>query len=161
MTEIITSLSVEGLRDQLQRFGYRAEIVVDDAAKVTLLRSATSGMNFDIRLGNALASDPSRHVDFTFLGLFKVEGELPLAPVNEWNNARRFCRLHLNQGFLLLDMDVSVVSGITADHLRAHLEIWDQLLQGLIVFLRAELPRLAESQAALSPDMPATAQATH
>ncbi len=58
-------------------------------------------------------------------------------------------------------MDVSVVSGITADHLRAHLEIWDQLLQGLIVFLRAELPRLAESQAALSPDMPATAQATH
>lgn len=144
MTATVHALTIEGLRDLLQRFGYRAEIVSDDAARVTLLRSATSGMNFDIRFGNALASEPGRYVDFSFLGLFKVEGELPLGPLNAWNNARRFGRLHLDQGFLLLDMDVTLAGGVGEDHLRAYLEIWDQLLQGLVGYLRSELPRLAD-----------------
>ncbi len=127
MTDIVKSFTTESLRDLLQRFGYRAEIVADEVTGAMLLRSATSGMNFDIRPGNRLADHPAQFVDLSFLGLFKIEGELPLGPLNDWNNARRFSRLHLAQGFLLLDMDVTVAGGVTPDHLRAHLEIWDQL----------------------------------
>lgn len=148
MTDIVKSFTTESLRDLLQRFGYRAEIVADEVTGAMLLRSATSGMNFDIRPGNRLADHPAQFVDLSFLGLFKIEGELPLGPLNDWNNARRFSRLHLAQGFLLLDMDVTVAGGVTPDHLRAHLEIWDQLLQGLVAFLRTELPRIAASDAA-------------
>jgi hypothetical protein len=143
MSDIVKSFTAGSLRDLLQQCGYRAEIITDDATKVTLLRSATSGMNFDIRFGNRLVDHPAQFVDFSFLGLFKVEGDLPLGPLNDWNNARRFGRLYLSQGFLVLDMDVTAAGGVTVDHLRAHLEIWDQLLQALVGYLRAELPRIA------------------
>jgi len=157
MTEIVTSLTVDSLRALLQHFGYRAEVITDDAAKVTLVRSATSGLSFDIRPGNHLADHPAQFVDCAFLASFKVEGELPLAPLNDWHNARRFCRLHLNQGFLMLDMDVSLAGGVTSDHLRAHLEIFDQLLQGLVAFLRSELPRLAANDASATALAPLSA----
>jgi hypothetical protein len=163
MTEIVTSLTMDSLRALLQRFGFRAEVVTDEAAGVTLLRSATSGLGFDIRPGNRLADRPAEFLDCAFLATFRVEGELPPGPLNDWNNARRFSRLHINQGFLLLDMDVSVAGGVTIDHLRAHLEIFDQLLQGLVAFLRAELPRLAANDAAASALAPqaATQTTTH
>ncbi len=157
MTEIVKSLTAESLRDLLQRFGYRAEIVADETTGATMVRSATSGMPFDIRPGNQLADHPAQFLDLSFLGLFKIEGELPLPPINDWNNARRFSRLHLAQGFLLLDMDVSVAGGVTDDHLRAHLEIWDQLLLGLVSFLLTELPRIAANDAAPASLAPQTA----
>jgi hypothetical protein len=153
MTEIIKSFTMESLRDLLQRFGYRAEVVTDETG-ATLVRSATSGMNFDVRPGNRLADHPAQFVDISLLGAFKVEGELPLGALNDWNNTRRFSRLHLAQGFLMLDMDVTAAGGVTSDHLRAHLDIWDQLLLGLVSFLRAELPRLAANDATAAPLAP-------
>jgi hypothetical protein len=62
--------------------------------------------------------------------------------VNRWNTLRRFGRLHLNPGLLLLTMDVSAVGGVTRDHLRANLEIWDRLLPDLVAYLREELQKL-------------------
>ncbi|HLH10701.1 MAG TPA: YbjN domain-containing protein [Methylovirgula sp.] len=139
--DLVGGVTVESLRDLIQKFGYRAEIIAD-AKGVTLVRSSTSGVIFDIRLGNRIAGDQSAYADFTFLALFRVQGgELPLTLLNGWNNARRFGRLHFDQGFLMLDMDVSLVGGVHAAHLRAQFEIWDQLLQGLVAYLRSELPR--------------------
>jgi hypothetical protein len=150
MTDVILSAALETLRDLLQRFGYRAEIVADDRGQA-LVRSATSGMTFDIRAGNRLVDQPAQFLDVSFVALLKVEGELPLAVVNEWNNLRRFGRLHLSQGFLALDMDVAFAGGVAVDHLRAAIAVWDQLLQGLIAYLRAELPRLAAGDGAAAP----------
>jgi hypothetical protein len=39
--------------------------------------------------------------------------------------------------------DVSVAGGVTQNHLRAQIEIWDYLLQQLIVYLREESPKIA------------------
>lgn len=141
MFNLIQNLTPESLRDFMQAAGFRAELVSDPAG-LQVLRSATSGMNFDIRFGNKLPGDQQEYADITLLALFAVEGELPLAPLNEWNNARRFGRLHLNQKFLLLDMDVSVTGGVTPNYLRAQIEIWDQLLQALVNYLRTELPKI-------------------
>jgi hypothetical protein len=159
-TDLIQTITLERLRELLQRFGYRAEFVTAEAQKAAFLRSATAGMGFDIRPGNRLLGETDAFADFSFLAIFTIKGgELPWALLNNWNNQRRFGRLHIDQGFLMLDMDVSVAGGVRADHVSAQFAIWDQLLQGLITYLRTELPRLASNGSAGVPALDATAPA--
>lgn len=158
-SDLIHAVTLDGLRAHLQELGYRVETVANGAVKAAFLRSASGGMAFDIRPGNRLAGDRIGHADFSFLALLAIKGgELPSELVNTWNNQRRFGRLHIDQGFLMLDMDVSVAGGVTQDYLRAQTMIWDQLLQGLIAYLRVELPRLATT-APVPGDVPAPAVA--
>jgi hypothetical protein len=150
--ELIFTFTLDELRDNLQTFGYRVEMHSAEATGATLLRSATGGMAFDIRPGNRLLGETPTYADVSFLAAFSIQGgELPVNLVNSWNNLRRFGRLHLDQGFLLLDLDVSVAGGVTRDYLRAQMVIWDQLLQSLIAYLRNELPRLVVSAAVAAP----------
>ncbi len=150
--DLIHTLSIESLRELLQRFGYRAETITEAATKIIFLRSATAGMAFDIRMGNRLPGDTPVFADFSLLALFTIKGgDLPPDLLNIWNNLRRFGRLHVDQGFLMLDMDVSIAGGVTPEYLRAQVIIWDQLLQGLITYLRSELPRLTANGKAPAP----------
>ncbi len=155
---LISSVTVDTFREFLQQAGYRAEaITIQEDAPA--LRSATSGLPFDVRFNNRLAGDAAAFADVTLLAGLRVQGELPLSVVNDWNNARRFARLRLLQSHLLLDMDISVVGGVAPAHLRMQLEIWDRLIQDLITHLRetlrnlpgaatAELPQEQETSAA-------------
>jgi hypothetical protein len=137
---LVTSLTLDDLRDLLQQAGYRVEMVTDPVANVAYLRSATSGLAFDIRPGNRLAGDEGgRFADMAFVSILQVNGELPRDLVNGWNVARRFSRLQMSGRFLALCMDISIVGGVTRSHLRTHVEIWDQLAQELIVYLREGL----------------------
>ncbi|OAI30420.1 hypothetical protein A1351_09100 [Methylosinus sp. R-45379] len=168
---LVTSLTLDDLRDLLQQAGYRVETVTDPVANVAYLRSATSGLSFDIRPGNRLVGDESvRFADMAFVSVLQVNGELPRDLVNDWNVARRFSRLQLSGPFLALCMDISVVGGVTKSHLRAHVEIWDQLAQELIVYLRDRLrgPQangtgrgVEVDVAAPASDDPATGFGTH
>jgi hypothetical protein len=162
MSEVImTALTLDSLRDILQQAGYRVETATDPVANVPYLRSATSGLAFDIRPGNRLAGGDDRSfADVAFIAVLQVQGELPLDLVNGWNVARRFSRLQLSGSFLALCMDVSVVGGVTQEHVRAQVEIWDRLVQELIAYLRDELrkpgaangggPVVAESEARIA-----------
>jgi hypothetical protein len=44
--------------------------------------------------------------------------------------------LSLQGEFLVMEMDVVVGAGVSNDHLRGNLELWDRLLQEFIVYLR-------------------------
>jgi hypothetical protein len=157
-TDLIYAVTLDSLRALLQESGFRVETVTSGTAKNVFLRSATGGMAFDVRPGNLLGGEAGRFADFSFLALLAIKGgDLPSNLVNNWNNQRRFGRLHVDQGFLMLDMDVSVAGGVAADHLRAQTVVWDQLLQGLIAYLRTELPRLAAAAVLASGDVPAPA----
>jgi hypothetical protein len=156
MTEtLIHSLTLDQLRDHVQSFGYRAERLTDPAGQ-SLLRSATAGMNFDIRMGSKLPGQPGdtpAYVDFTFLAALAIRGgtlpdTLLNTLLNTWASTYRFARLRLDQNFLILDMDASIAGGISRNHLRATLATWDQLLQSFIAYLRNELPRLNTSNLA-------------
>lgn len=134
---IIATLTLDSLRDVLQQAGYRVETATDPVANVPYLRSATSGLAFDIRPGNRFAAEAEgSFADIAFVAVLQVQGDLPPGLVNGWNAARRFSRLQLSGSFLALCMDVSVVGGVTRGHLRAHIEIWDRLAQELIAYLR-------------------------
>ncbi|WP_426425310.1 YbjN domain-containing protein [Bradyrhizobium genosp. A] len=153
MSDFIASLSLERLRDILQQAGYRIETVNDPVANLAYLRSATAGLAFDLRPGNRLASDDT-FVDMAFTAVLQVQGELPLEVINRWNATRRFARLQLSHPFLVLSLDVSVAGGVTPAHLRAQVEIWDHLVQQLIVYLREELPKLVPAPASKSDAAP-------
>ena len=139
---VITTLTLDSLRETLQQAGYRVEQVNDPVANVPYLRSATGGLTFDIRPGNRIAGAEA-FVDAAFTAILQVQGELPLDLVNRWNATRRFARLQLSQPFLVFCLDVSVAGGVTGNHLRAHIEVWDRLVQELIAYLRDELQKLS------------------
>lgn len=163
MTEaVIHSHLVAGvLREVLQSAGYRVEEGRDQGG-APVLRSATGGLGFEARFANPLPNqagatppDAVRFADATLRTAFQVQGELPLSLVNQWNASRRFARLSLSRDLLLLEMDVVALGGVTADNLRAHAEIWDRLLNQLIAWLRAELPKLAKPAPVAEPEVPA------
>jgi hypothetical protein len=145
---IITKLTIDSLRENIQLAGYRVETMTDPVVNTTYLRSSTSGFVFDIRPGNRLADADQSFFDVAFIAALQVQGELPLDIVNRWNVTRRFARLQLSQPFLILSHDVSVAGGVAPNHLRAQIEIWDHLLQQMISYLREELPKIAASSAA-------------
>lgn len=145
---LIFKLNLERLREVLQQAGYRVETATDPVANTAYLRSATSGLAFDVRPGNRAGDDAESFVDVAFTAVLQVQGELPLDIVNRWNATRRFGRLQLSQPFLVFSMDFAVAGGVTPDHLRAQIEIWDRLVQELITHLREELGKLSAISAA-------------
>jgi hypothetical protein len=144
---LVHNFTIDTLRDVLQQAGYRVEVVTEASGAVHL-RSATGGVPFDLRLGNKLGDDGERYLDATMMAMFQVQGELPPTLVDTWNNTRRFARLHVDRGFLILDQDLLVAGGVTAIHLRALIEIWDRLVQELVPYLRDQLTQSANGAAA-------------
>ncbi|OPF91391.1 hypothetical protein I8G32_01388 [Rhodopseudomonas palustris] len=143
--DLITKLDLGSLRELFQSVGYRVETITDPVANADYLRSATNGLAFDIRPGNRLADD-GNILDVALIAPLQVQGELPLELVNRWNTSRRFGRLQLSGSFLALSLDLLLAGGVSRDHLRAEIEIWDHLVQQLIVFLREEIAALPKAQ---------------
>lgn len=170
---VIAKLTLDGLRDLFQLASYRVESVTDPVANIPYLRSATNGLAFDIRPGNRVADEEQSFLDVALIAVLQVQGELPLDVVNRWNATRRFARLQLSPPFLALSLDVSLAGGVSQNHMRAQIEIWDHLLQQLIAYLREELAGLAKAGApvasngsasvavAAEPAQPPAAGVTH
>jgi hypothetical protein len=56
---------------------------------------------------------------------FATHGGLTLAQINDWSTRWRFGRLYLDpEGDAILDMDVDVARGVTAEQLRGQVERW-------------------------------------
>jgi hypothetical protein len=144
---IITSLTLESLRDTLQQTGYRVETLTDPVANIQYLRSATAGVAFDVRPGNPLPGTGKSFADVAFVGVLQIVGELPLDVVNRWNTTRRFGRLQLSPPFLVFSLDVAVLHGVTPAHLRAQIQLWDGLVQDLVPFLRNAVMEGAQQKA--------------
>ncbi len=136
---LIMSITPERLTELLQNSGYRAERR-DDPSGLPIIASATGGISFNIRLGNRAAPPAEGFLDFTYLTVIKIDGDFPLERINEWNRTKRFARLHKAAEFIVLDMDVVAVAGVTERHLRGGLDLWDRLLQELMAWLRGEAP---------------------
>jgi hypothetical protein len=143
MSETIAgSFSPGQLRELLQQCGYRAELMTD-RPNVTYLRSATGGVPFEVQFVNRMPNDASAYADVSFVAVLGVQGEIPLALLNDWNNSRRFARLRWVQNLVVLDMDISALGGLTQAHLQAQIGIWDQLVQDMVPYLRNAFIRIA------------------
>jgi putative sensory transduction regulator len=145
---IISTITPEAAAAVLHEAGFRADVVKDE--KTPRVRSAVQGLAFSI----VFMSQPDaegRYCDFTFHCPLRVRGELPAGIIDEWNQAKRFARLTRNEHFLYVSMDVMLAGGVTTEHLRAHCELWDQLIRELFTHLRRSLdtaPAVAATAAA-------------
>lgn len=133
MTSLIEHVSPKSLTELLQAAGYRVNET--DQNGIVQLLSASQGIGFAVRFGNPTPT-AGDYLDFTFSCALRVQGELPVGLAELWNASRRFARLSVQGEFLVMEMDVVVAAGVSADHLRSNLELWDRLLQEFIVYLR-------------------------
>ncbi|WP_160106664.1 YbjN domain-containing protein [Pseudomonas izuensis] len=143
MTQLIAHVSPQSLTQALQAAGYRVNQTEQNG--IVQLLSASQGIGYAVRFGNPAAEQGS-YVDFTFSCALRVQGELPAGLAQLWNASRRFARLSVQGEFLVMEMDVVVAAGVSADYLRGNLELWDRLLQEFIVYLRDYSQNAAQLQ---------------
>lgn len=155
---LITSVSADSLTEVLQGAGLRVNR--SEQNSVVQLLSASQGIGYALRFGNP-GTEAGHYVDFTFSCALRIQGDLPAGLADLWNASRRFARLSVQGEFLVMEMDV-LAAGITLDHLRGSLELWDRLLQEFIVYLRDYSQRAAQLQEqtgageAVAPDTEST-----
>lgn len=130
---LIHTVSVALMTEKLQSVGYR--VTPSEQNGIVQLLSASQGVGFSVRFGNA-ATETNTWLDFTFGCVLRIEGELPLALVAQWNLSKRFSRLTVQEQFLVLEMDCIVAGGVSDGYLHANIEIWDRLMQDFLLFLR-------------------------
>ena len=150
--QLITRVSLQSLTELLQGAGYRVNQTEQNA--IVQLLSASQGIGYAVRFGNP-AAEAGEYVDFTFSCALRVQGQLPAGLAELWNASRRFARLSVQGEFLVMEMDVVVAAGVSADHLRASLELWDRLLQEFIVYLREYSQSAAQISAQEPEQVPA------
>jgi len=148
MTSLIEHVSPQTLTELLQAAGYRVNETQQNG--IVQLLSASQGIGYAVRFGNP-GPTPGAYLDFTFSCALRVQGELPAGLAELWNASRRFARLSVQGEFLVMEMDVVVAAGVSPDHLRSHLELWDRLLQEFIVYLREYSQDAARVQAQAQP----------
>lgn len=141
---LIESIGVEQLAEILKAAGYRVT-PAEQNGRIQLM-SASQGMGFAVRFGNAVPGTET-HIDYTLSCALQVQGELPADLVPSWNRLKRFARLSLQAQFLVLEMDVVVAGGVSERYLRSMTELWDRLIQEFLLHLRNR-PTLAAAQAA-------------
>jgi hypothetical protein len=134
----ISSMTPEAMRDLLQSVGFRAEIV-PGATSGSLIRSATNGVSFEVRLFNKLPGPVETYADLLFTAGLQIQGVLNAEIVNRWNMTKRFGRLYVVPGMLVLTMDVLLQEATSNAHLRAQLGLWDRLMQELLIYLRTSV----------------------
>lgn len=149
-TALIQALSTEGLQTFLQSMGYRVTLSLQEDNQQLL--SAAQGIGFAIRPGNPAATD-GEFIDYTFSCALRVQGEIPPTLANNWNTLKRFARFSVQGPFIVLEMDVVLAGGISERYLRATTELWDRLLQELILFLRDATPAAENSEPAQDPEL--------
>ncbi|GLU35588.1 YbjN domain-containing protein [Trinickia caryophylli] len=141
---LLTEASVDRVAECFKSAGYR--VTLAEQAGVTQLMSASQGIGFAVRFGNA-GTEPGTFIDYTLSCVLRVQGELPPELVAGWNATKRFARLSLQGAFLVLEMDVVVAGGVSVRHLRATIELWDRLIQEFLLHLRNR-PALAATDSA-------------
>lgn len=153
-TTLIQALSTEYLQELLHSMGYRVALSERDGQAQLL--SAAQGMGFTVRPGNP-AKTQGEFIDYTFSCMLRVQGDLPAGLTDRWNMGKRFSRLSCQGEFLVLEKDVILSGGVSRNHLRATAELWDRLLQELLLFLRgyssSNVLPVAEQQSDSAPGL--------
>ena len=142
--QLIETVSADSLTTLLQDAGCRVNRSEQNA--VVQLLSASQGVGYAVRFGNS-AQREGEFLDFTYSCALRIQGELPAGLAERWNVSRRFARLSVQGEFLVMEMDVVVATGVSADYLRGNLELWDRLLHEFIVYLRDYSQNAAQMRA--------------
>ena len=100
----------------MQSWGYRAELdAYSDGRPV--IRSAASGLNFDVRFFNCTEGKTEECRDLQFQVGFTMEPPPTLDTFNTWNSDFRFARSYLWEGrTAYMEMDLRLDGGVHGRH---------------------------------------------
>ena len=130
----ISSVSVEQIAEAVRSAGYRATVAHQNGN--AMLQSAAQGLGFIVTPGNPAPSRGGHFIDYSFSCLIRIDGPLPEGLIAEWNESKRFSRMFLQNGNLVLAMDVFVAGGVSERFLQAQCELWDRLMHDFIAHLK-------------------------
>ena len=118
---------------------------------VMRLHSACHGVGFQVLWGNVAVG--GQYLDFTLSCPLRMQGgSLPESALSSWHRAKRFARVAQHGDFVVLEMDVVVAGGVSANHLALTMRLWTQVMGEYFTHLRnfraESTPAGGESQAA-------------
>jgi len=129
----INAVTPEQVADAIKAAGCAVNSIEQDGQ--VRLHSASHGIGFQVLWGNARA--PGQYADFTLSCPLRVQGgELPAGLLDSWHRSKRFARVSQHGDFVVLEMDVLVAGGVSADYLFVSLQLWMQMMGQFFVFLR-------------------------
>lgn len=132
MSDTIKVIDQEGLAEIVREAGYKALVKSREEGGETYkgeayIETAQSGWKTFITFFNK--TKDGKYTSFRFgLWLNNDKGEFSLTKMNEFNTNWRFAKITINDNSLLLQMDVSLVGGVSREHLIARVTLWDNLL---------------------------------
>lgn len=133
----LNAATCEQISDAIKAAGAAVTRVEQDG--VVHLHSASHGIGFQVLWGNSIA--PGEYADFTLSCPLRVQGgQLPVGLLDSWHRSKRFARVSQHGDFVVLEMDVLVVGGVSANHLVVSLQLWMQMMGQFFLFLRNYQP---------------------
>ncbi|MEI6985291.1 MAG: YbjN domain-containing protein [Rhodospirillaceae bacterium] len=128
----------DDLRKMLLGWGYQAAIGTTVSGN-PVIRSGTGGYKFHVLFAWP-TKDATSFGCLDFVTVFTSKQNLTLSVVNEISRSSRFCRLYLDdEGDLILERDVSVTGGATADYIHECLLDWACMMDSVVKKLDALL----------------------
>lgn len=118
----------------MQNAGYRAELAVDNIG-YPMVRSSTQGINYAIFFYGCL-DNGTQCTNVQFEATFTMNAPLSAESMNEFNSAKRFIRVVVNEeGNPAIRMDVNMSGGITEDQFLDMINLWDILVGDFLVHI--------------------------
>lgn len=143
---LIETVTADSITTLLQDAGCRVNRIEQN--QVVQLATASQGIGYNVRFGNAAQGKTGEFLDFTYSCTLRVQGEIPDGLANQWNASRRFARLSVQGEFLVLEQDVVVADGVSPKNLLGSLVLWDRVLQEFVIYLRDYSRNLAAAEQA-------------
>lgn len=143
---LIETVTADSITTLLQDAGCRVNRIEQN--QVVQLATASQGIGYSVRFGNAAPGKTGEFLDFTYSCALRVQGEIPAGLANQWNASRRFSRLSVQGEFLVLEQDVVVADGVSQKNLLGSLVLWDRVLQEFVIYLRDYSRNLAAAEQA-------------
>lgn len=154
-SELLQYATPEQVSDAIKAAGCAVTPVEQEG--VVRLHSACHGVGFQVLWGNVAAD--GRYLDFTLSCPLRIQGgSLPESALSSWHRAKRFARVAQHGDFVVLEMDVVVAGGVSANHLALTMRLWTQVMGEYFTHLRnfrAESAQAGGDSPAAAPAAPA------
>ncbi|GGB95543.1 hypothetical protein GCM10007205_00960 [Oxalicibacterium flavum] len=131
--ELLQAVTPQQVADAIRNAGCAVHTTEKDG--VTWLHSASHGIGFQVLWGNLVGE--GRFADLTLSCPLRVQGgSLPDGILNDWHRTKRFARVVKHGDFIVLEMDVVAVGGVSVAHLQLSMQLWTQMMGQFFLYLR-------------------------
>ncbi|MBV6633643.1 MAG: YbjN domain-containing protein [Alphaproteobacteria bacterium] len=125
--QVYEKIGGEQLAALMQDWGYRAELGIDEYGD-PLIETSAAGTGFEVVFYDC-AGEPAQCDSIMLTSGFDFQEGINPAVTNEWNLKHRFTRAYNDEeGDPIIELDYSLVGGVTAGNMKELFELWESRL---------------------------------